>query len=181
MKIHSKLNHKNIIKIIESGEDGKLSQGGKKYQNLVYIIMDYVPEGLLFDIIESLQGVGEIVAHYFIEQVIEGFEYLQKKQVSHLDTKLENILVDSNMRIKIIDFGFSSVGQKSVQAYGGTKVYMAPEILERKSYDGFKADIFAIGVLLFISTIGNFPFVEASKSDKYYSLLSQTKLTDEFW
>ena len=85
------------------------------------------------------------------------------------------------MKIKIIDFGFSSIGKKSVQAFGGTKVYMAPEILERKSYDGSKADIFAIGVLLFISTIGNFPFVEASKSDKYYSLLSQPNHTDQFW
>ena len=85
------------------------------------------------------------------------------------------------MDIKITDFGFSTNTPKNVEAYGGTKAYMAPEILERKSYDGFKADIFSFGVLLFITTIGNFPFVEASKSDNYYRLLSQPDHTDEFW
>jgi serine/threonine protein kinase len=113
--------------------------------------------------------------------VVEGLEYLEKQQVAHLDLKMENILVDSNMDIKITDFGFSAINQKSIDAYGGTKSYMAPEILQRKSYDGFKADIFSFGVLLFITTIGNFPFVEASKSDKYYSLISQPDHTDEFW
>jgi serine/threonine protein kinase len=79
MKIHSKLNHKNIIKVIENGENGKISKGNDKvYENLIYIMMEFVPEGVMFDLIESLQGFGEIVAHYFIKQIIEGFEYLLK-------------------------------------------------------------------------------------------------------
>ena len=151
------------MKFHSSGENGKLiKSNGKVYENLIYIIMDYVPEGMLYDVVENFQGVGEIVANYFFKQLVDGLEYLLKNQVAHLDLKLENILVDSNMDIKITDFGFSSVGPSYVDAYGGTKAYMAPEILERKSYNGFKADIFSFGVLLFITTIGTFPFVEAS-------------------
>jgi serine/threonine protein kinase len=63
------------------------------------------------------------------------------------------------MNIKIMDFGFSSIGPVRIEAFGGTKAYMSPEVLERAKYNGFKADIFSLGVLLFTSTIGNFPFV----------------------
>lgn len=58
-----------------------------------------------------------------------------------------------------------------MSAYGGTKSYMAPEILERKQYDGRQIDIFAVGVILFIIVVGSFPFQSASKTDDYYKLL----------
>lgn len=48
---------------------------------------------------------------------------------------------------------------------------MAPEILERLNYDGRKIDMFAIGVILFIIVVGNFPFQSAKLSDEYYNLL----------
>jgi len=62
---------------------------------------------------------------------------------------------------------------------------MAPEIFNTKKHDGFKSDIFAIGVILFVMVMGNFPFHEGSKKDKYYSLLTSTanKLenTKSYW
>ena len=48
---------------------------------------------------------------------------------------------------------------------------MAPEILERLNYDGRKIDMFAIGVILFIIVVGNFPFQAAKTTDEYYKLL----------
>lgn len=48
---------------------------------------------------------------------------------------------------------------------------MAPEILQRSSYDGRKIDMFAIGVIMFIIVVGNFPFQTASQDDAYYKLL----------
>ena len=66
------------------------------------------------------------------------------------------------MDVKITDFGFSSIGNVRIEAFGGTKVYMAPEVLKKINYNGNQADIFSLGVLLFISIIGNFPFVQAS-------------------
>ena len=79
MNIHKKLEHDKIVKLHQSGEDGKLiKSNGKIYEKLTYIIMDYIPEGSLYDVVENFQGVGEIVSHYFIKQVVAGLEYLQK-------------------------------------------------------------------------------------------------------
>ena len=61
---------------------------------------------------------------------------------------------------------------KSIQ---GTKTYMAPEIKEGKVYDGAKADIFSLGVMLFTMVQGHFPFTEASSSEYYYRLIMQGK------
>jgi len=53
----------------------------------------------------------------------------------------------------------------------GTLPYMAPEIIRRKTYDGAKADIFSVGVILFIMMHGIFPFNSASSHDVYYNLV----------
>ena len=54
MSIHKKLDHSKIVKFHSSGENGKLiKSNGKVYENLIYIIMDYVPEGMLYDVVEN--------------------------------------------------------------------------------------------------------------------------------
>ena len=69
----------------------------------------------------------------------------------HRDLKLENILLDENMNLKVADYGFAT--QKHInklQSYRGTKTYMAPEIKEGKNYNGKKIDMFSTGVILWI-------------------------------
>ena len=85
------------------------------------------------------------------------------------------------MNLKLTDFGFAAYQSKKLTAYGGTASYMAPEVIERKKYDGFKSDVFSLGVILFLTVIGNFPFPQASKSDKYYSLLLTEKSQRKYW
>ena len=83
---------------------------------------------------------------------------MTKKNVTHRDLKLENILVNANMDIKLTDFGFATYSADQLSAYGGTASYMAPEVHERKKYDGNASDVFSLGVILFLLVIGNFPF-----------------------
>jgi len=52
--------------------------------------------------------------------------------------------------------------------FQGTRTYMAPELLERRAYNGKKVDMFAIGVILFFLVTGIFPFGAAEKNDRYY-------------
>jgi len=97
--------------------------------------------------------------------------------VVHRDLKLENILVDQELNIKIIDFGFAKNTQIDILNSGrGTKSYIAPEVREEKQYDGKKSDIFSLGVILFLLVQGNFPFITAEKKDKYYRKLMNGKL-----
>jgi serine/threonine protein kinase len=85
------------------------------------------------------------------------------------DIKLENILIDEDMNIKLIDFGFSTVltGDKKLKLFCGTPNFMAPEIVTKKDYDGTSADIWACGVVLFVLLTGSFPFKGANDKELY--------------
>lgn len=81
--------------------------------------------------------MGENAGRYFLSQMIDALEYMHKKGVVHRDLKLENILIDDKMNLKIVDFGFATYKTiKKLQSYKGTKTYMAPEIKKRHNYDG---------------------------------------------
>ena len=70
------------------------------------------------------------------------------------------------------DFGSSTnYNIRTLDEWCGTRVYMAPEIILRQTYDGRKADIFSVGVILFILVQGGFPFLSATEEDEYYNLL----------
>lgn len=92
----------------------------------------------------------------------------------HRDLKLENLLIDENLNLKVADFGFASYRNiNALRSYKGTMSYMAPEIKEGKIYNGTKVDVFSLGVILFIMVQGFFPFKEARREDHYYELLIQ--------
>lgn len=106
---------------------------------------------------------------------------MQGKGVVHRDLKLENILVDDNMNLKVADFGFATYKKiTKLQSYRGTMTYMAPEIKEGKTYDGKQIDMFSVGVILFIIIQGIFPFKEAKKDEYFYNLIINNKL-DTYW
>jgi serine/threonine protein kinase len=55
-----------------------------------------------------LGGLGEDGGRFFFKQMIESIEYMNSKKISHRDLKLENILVDRELNLKIADFGYAS-------------------------------------------------------------------------
>ena len=118
---------------------------------MVYILLEYVSGGLLFDLCQTCGGMGEEYGRFFLNQMIEVVGYMQGKGVVHRDLKLENILVDETMNLKVADFGFATYKKiNKLQSYRGTMTYMAPEIKEGKTYDGKQIDMFSVGVILFI-------------------------------
>lgn len=113
--------------------------------------------------------------------MIDVLSYMQGKSVVHRDLKLENILVDEQLNLKVADFGFATYKKiNALNSYRGTMTYMAPEIKEGKTYDGKKIDIFSTGVILFIIVQGIFPFKEAKKDEFFYKLILENKL-DTYW
>ena len=88
--------------------------------------------------------------------------------MAHLDLKLENLLISDDCSIKLCDFGFCESLHSKTYATLGSQGYMAPEIKISKSYDRISADVFALGVVLFILEFGGPPFEEASASDPLY-------------
>ena len=116
--------------------------------------------------------MGEDGGRYFMTQMLNVLQYVHGKGVVHRDLKLENILVDDKLNLKVADYGFATFRKiHQLKSYKGTKTYMAPEIKEQKVYDGMQIDIFSTGVILFIIVLGIFPFQEAKRDEYYYSLL----------
>lgn len=176
------LNHQNIVNIVGYGSDGHvLKPSGREIKNLVYILLEYVTGGLLFDLCQTVGGMGEDAGRYFMSQMMDSLEYIQGKGVVHRDLKLENILVDENLNLKVADFGFATYKKiNKLNSYRGTMTYMAPEIKEGKTYDGRSIDIFSCGVILFIIVQGIFPFKEAKKDEYFYNLILSGKL-EHYW
>jgi serine/threonine protein kinase len=102
-------------------------------ENLVFIIMEFVQGGLLFDLCQTLGAMGEDAGRFFMWQMVDAVEYMHSRRVVHRDLKLENILIDEQLNLKIADFGFACYKSiDSLKSYRGTMTYMAPEIKEGK-------------------------------------------------
>jgi len=122
----------------EYGDQGKVVKpSGRVIENLVYIIMEFIQGGLLFDLCQTMGKMGEDAGRFFLNQMLDSVEYMHNKSVVHRDLKLENILVDDNLNLKVADFGFACYKNiDALRSYRGTMTYMAPEIKEGKTYVG---------------------------------------------
>ena len=167
-----------IIKIIESNisQNGQLHTGDKPY-----IILEYASKGELFDYIRSTSnGLKEKHCKLIFYKISKGIQACHNAGICHRDLKPQNILLDDNFLPKICDFGFAIFNDKNLKDYLGTLNYAAPEIFLKKPYDGFKVDIFSLGVVLFNLATCKFGFIEANKKDAYYKLI-MTRHYEQYW
>ena len=175
VKVMSELDHPNIIKLHEYSDKGVVERPSKKTVPVLYLVLDLITGGELFDYVAISGRFSEKLARHYFKQFIEGLEYVHNKGFAHRDIKAENLLLDSDFNLKIADFGFSAPitgkdGSGKLTTYKGTEGYMAPEIIMRQSYSGEKVDIFAAGVLLFIMVAQHPPFRKAAATDGLYKM-----------
>lgn len=88
--------------------------------------------------------------------------YTHKLNCTHRDLKLENILLDRHLNIKLSDFGFAREYEQRtlLDTICGTPAYMAPELILRHKYSGPAIDIWSLGIILFTLLVGTMPFDE---------------------
>lgn len=99
-----------------------------------------------------------------------------------MDLKPENFLLDEKLNLKLVDFGFARFQKDGFSNFwGGSYSYMSPEINEQVEYNGKHADIFAMGVVLFIIVVGIFPFQAATEEDYFYNLMQSVDEHQKYW
>ncbi|KAG2327332.1 hypothetical protein Bca4012_036340 [Brassica carinata] len=143
----------------------------------IFIILEYVTGGELFDKIIKDGRMKEDKARSYFQQLVHAVDYCHSRGVYHRDLKPENLLVDAYGNLKISDFGLSVLSQQ-VRADGllhttcGTPHYIAPEVLNDRGYDGATADTWSCGVILFVLLAGYFPFDDSNLMNIYKKISS---------
>ncbi|MED6238539.1 hypothetical protein ATANTOWER_024181 [Ataeniobius toweri] len=165
IKIMNKLHHPKIVQCLAAYE----------LRPELAMIMEYVAGGELFERIvdENFEHTEPTSARY-VQQILEGMQYVHKQKIIHLDLKPENIVcVDtSGTQIKIIDFGLASelVEGKPLMVMHGTPEFVAPEVINYEPV-GVETDMWSIGVICFILLSGESPF-QGNNDAETFSLVT---------
>ncbi|KAG0173698.1 hypothetical protein DFQ28_003541 [Apophysomyces sp. BC1034] len=117
----------------------------------------------LFECIEQHHNLDESLAKDIFRQIVDCVAYLDKLGICHRDIKDENIVIDSDYKVKLIDFGSSVIlpRQRSKAVFSkfyGTISFASPEILRCEPYRAEPAEIWSLGVLLYTILFGEVPF-----------------------
>ena len=162
IEIQSHLHHKNILSIYNFFWDKKN----------IYLVMEYAPGGELYETLQEEENrrFSEPRAAFYINQVCDAIEYIQKFHIIHRDIKPENILL-SNEVIKLADFG-ASIHQKSSKyrpTFCGTAEYLPPEVINDQPHIP-SSDLWCLGILIFELCSGESPFTAKTYKEIRYRI-----------
>ncbi|KAG6949019.1 hypothetical protein JG688_00014825 [Phytophthora aleatoria] len=140
----------------------------------LYLVMEHCADGDMYDYLSRRrqQTMSCMNALSVLSQVAAGLAFLHRRGIAHRDVSLENIMLHHG-RCKLGDFGLATRVQRAGGRYVGKKYYMAPEIVAGVTYDPKAADVWSLGIVLFIMLTGS-PLVSfASMSVKSFRALKQ--------
>ncbi|CAM9501836.1 unnamed protein product [Pylaiella littoralis] len=170
--------HPNVIEVVEVLQD----------DHYIYVVLPFCDGGELFSAVSTTRGLSEDVARPMFRGLLAGMGFLHSLQICHRDMSLENVLLAGDGQVKIIDFGMAlrlgqpqghrrggeaaaafggggggggSSGHRSMSPTGpvGKRHYMPPEVaMDDHEGNGFAADVWACGIIMFITLAGVPPF-----------------------
>ncbi len=146
---------KNIIKCYDIIEEF----------DYIYIVMEFCDNDDLSKLIGK--PIKESIVKYYFGQIVNALYYLYENNIIHRDLKPKNILLKNNKKdLVLCDFGFARIknSMQRVTTICGSPLYMAPELLEEKSYTEI-VDIWAIGMILYEMIYGEHPYNNCKDMD----------------
>ncbi|MFH0867158.1 MAG: TonB family protein [Bacteroidota bacterium] len=164
----SQINHPGIAKIYDHSESGS---------NL-FIISEFIEGKSLIKYREEYKNFfAHIIQEGFYSGLLGIFSLVHSKGIVHGHIKPSNILITSDDKIKVINFGLSDFSEIKTE-YSNKKnnnnlaaiIYSSPEQLQKKSIDQ-KSDIYSLGVLLFFLLTGKNPYQTISDDDELIKMI----------
>ncbi|KAF7659774.1 hypothetical protein LDENG_00293170 [Lucifuga dentata] len=170
------IKHANIVSLEEIFES----------KSHLYLVMQLVSGGELFDRIIEKGFYTEKDASKLIQQILDAVKYLHDMGIVHRDLKPENLLyysMDEDSKIMISDFGLSKIeGVGSVMSTAcGTPGYVAPEVLAQRPYSK-AVDCWSIGVIAYILLCGYLPFYDENDAKLFEQILkAEYEFDSPYW
>lgn len=165
-KLAASQNHPNLVTIHDVGE----------YQGRPFFAMEFVEGESLQDIISrGPLSVDDTVAYAC--QICEGLAEAHRAGLIHRDLKPSNIMIDTNRRVRILDFGLATMRDtrqaETDDTRSGTLGYMSPEQLNEGEISE-STDLFSLGVLVYEMLTGRRPFAGDYEASLIYSIVNDT-------
>lgn len=162
-KSAARLNHPNIVTIHDAGEE----------DGVAYIAMEFLEGKSLRELLDSGTPLSNDDLLAYAIQMADALDYAHRFDIVHRDVKPGNIVVSSQGRVKISDFGIAQLPSGNLTQAGtilGTPKYMSPEQVRGERLDG-RSDIFSLGVILYEIFAGKAPFTGDSLAAIMYQVL----------
>ncbi|KAK1407837.1 hypothetical protein QVD17_39464 [Tagetes erecta] len=153
IEILRKLKHENIIQMLDSFESPQQ-----------FCVVTELAQCDIFEILEDRKVLPEDEVQKIAKQLVRALHYLHSNRIIHRDMKPQNILICAGGVVKICDFGFAramSNDTVALRSIKGTPLYMAPELVQEKTYN-HTVDLWALGAILYELFVGQPPFVANS-------------------
>ena len=159
IRINQQLHHPGLVSLIDIIKDDA------NY----YVVMEFCPNGELFQYIVDRGRLSEEEAKPKIRMILDSVKYIHQLGITHRDLKPENILLDQYGQPKISDFGLSRfVGEGNlVSTPCGSPCYASPECISGAAYNGITSDVWSCGVVLFAMVTGQLPWTKRNQQQLF--------------
>jgi len=152
------------------------------------LVLEACHGGELFALVERFGALPEGQVHALTLGIVAGLRHLHARGIAHRDLKLENVILggEGGTVPKIADLGLAHVhspttdegswAPAALTQFCGSRSYCAPEVMARIAYDGYRADLWSLGVRIFGLASGFFPVDEASPRDWRFERLARLQM-----
>lgn len=173
--ILKRVHHPNIISLKDMYETN----------DELFLIMEVVSGGELFDKIVSKGQYSEKDASVIVKKMLSAVEYLHNNNIAHRDLKPENLLLKGgdDTEVMISDFGLSKIinVQSMMETACGTPYYVAPEVLSASGYDK-EVDLWSVGVITYLLLCGFPPFYGETLPEVFEQIMkAEFDFPDPYW